>query len=403
MSNDLRNSYFIKTKFSVNSAFFINPALMYSMIWILVLFLYYIRLSELLTPLQTSTVILVMGTSIALVIGWLLESFRANFRLALPRFNLSSICESINSTIVNRRLKLAWVLFALGTIVEIVYCGGAPGLGLLGVGKEILYTEFGIPGLHGILNSIFYSCCIIQFTKFLLGISKLKLLMIVTFLNPFLGMSRQMFISLALQYLLIYFCIRVPTIKNYIISFSLILIIIFIFGYIGDLRSGRDHIIALAAPVFDYPDWLPSAIIWVYIYISTPLNNLNYNIETIPSYLPLETASTFIPSFAREYFLNLVGSKNNWDLAHESFNVSSILQSFIVDFGIMGSILVMLPLGIIFARILRLANLSAKAFFSLIIILHGLALSFFTNLLFHLVFMFEIIIISKIIEDSKKK
>ena len=382
---------------------FINPAFMYSLVWLCVLFLYYLRLSELLSPLSLNTVYLVAGTSLALIIGWILESFNHNFKLSLPRFNLELLKEYVLSPIVGRRLRFAGIAFLLGSITEVIYCGGIPGLGVLGIGPEILYTEFGIPVFHGILNSIFYSCCIVHFARALISNSQSKLLLFVSILNPYLGMSRQMLISLSIQYLLLYFCIRNPSFKSYVKSLVVILAIILIFGYAGDIRSGRDHIISLAAPVFEYPDWLPSAIIWVYIYISTPLNNLNYNIDVTPNYFPLETASTFIPSFAREYFLNLVGSKNNWDLAHEAFNVSSILQSLLVDFGVGGSVLIMLPVGLMFANVMRLANTRVQAFFALIIILHGLALSFFANLLFHLVFVFEIIIVFILFNGVSKK
>lgn len=66
----------------------------------------------------------------------------------------------INSARVGRRLKTVWIIFGLGISLEIAYFRGAPGLGLIGIGPEILYTDFGIPGLHGLLNPMFYACCV---------------------------------------------------------------------------------------------------------------------------------------------------------------------------------------------------------------------------------------------------
>jgi oligosaccharide repeat unit polymerase len=162
------------------------------------------------------------------------------------------------------------------------------------------------------------------------------------------------------------------------------------FGYLGDVRSGRDRIIELASPTFEYPDWLPSAFIWIYIYFSSPLNNVNYNIDISPNYLPLETAGSFIPSFARDDFLAALGGTTQWALVNQSFNVSSLLQGFVMDFGVGGAIVFTLICGVLFSSIRRRSATSPSAFYATIVLLHGIALSFFTNLLFHLVFMFEI-------------
>jgi hypothetical protein len=170
-----------------------------------------------------------------------------------------------------------------------------------------------------------------------------------------------------------------------------------IFGYLGDIRSGRDNIIAVAAPSFEYPDWLPSAFIWFYLYVSTPLNNVNFNIDLAPNYFPLETASTFIPSFAREGFVNALGGSRQWDLVSETFNVSSLLQSVLSDFGVSGAMVFMLVCGVGFSRLVRRSRVSAASFFAVIVLLHGLALSFFANLLFHLVFMFQIVVVGWVV------
>jgi oligosaccharide repeat unit polymerase len=204
--------------------------------------------------------------------------------------------------------------------------------------------------------------------------------------------------SLLLQYLLIYFSIKKTTAKDFVRTGLLFVVALLIFGYLGDIRSGREHIISLAQPTFEYPEWLPSAFIWLYIYLCTPLNNVNYNINIAPNYFPLETASSLIPSIAREHIMAFVGwGSQQWNLVTESFNVSSLLQSFLTDFGVSGTIFFTLLCGIVFSRFLRRSNNSPAAFFTVIVFMHGVALSFFANLLFHLVFIFEIFIISWIL------
>lgn len=388
---------------AVRGMLLLNPAFMYAATWMLVLLLYSLELSELLGTLKTSTVVLVIGSSLAFIFGWTLESLLSNWRLAFLKLNLNVLRTIIGSIRVRQRLKTVWLTFGLGVFLEIVYFKGAPGLGLIGIGQDILYTDFGIPGLHGLLNSMFYACCAVQFARVLLDSSKsMLLLMVASFFYPILGMSRQVLISLLLQYLFIYFSIRRPSPKVFFRAGLIFIFVLLVFGYLGDIRSGREHIISLAAPTFEYPEWLPSAFIWFYIYLSTPLNNVNFNIDIKPNYMPIETAGTFIPSFARDAFLNAMGGTQNWELVTDSFNVSSLLQSLLTDFGVSGAIVFTLLCGIVFTRLMRRASTSPAAFFAIIVFLHGIALSFFANLLFHLVFMFEIFLTAWIVAQGRR-
>jgi oligosaccharide repeat unit polymerase len=381
----------------------LNPAFMYAATWLFVLFIYSFRLSYLLDPIEAATAVLVLGTSAGFIAGWMLESLPYHGRLAAAKINLDALGPVINSPRVGRRLKAIWIIFSLGISFEIAFFGGIPLLGLLGVGS-LTYGDFGIPGFHGLLNALFYTGCIITFARVLLGSSqRVRLLMMVSVAYPLLVVSRQVLISVFVQYLLIYFSIRRPSFRILVRTGVLIIATLLVFGYVGDARSGRDAIIYIAAPTFDYPDWLPSAFIWVYIYLASPLNNVNHNIDITPNYFPLETAGTFIPSFARDDFLAASGATQQWDLVSSDLNVSSLLQSFLTDFGVGGAIVFTLVCGVMFSWLRRRAANSAAAFFMVIVVLHGLALSFFANLLFSLVFVFEMAAIAWLLRPSRRQ
>lgn len=371
----------------------LNPAFMFSYIWLLVLSLYSLQLSNLLDPLKLETLVLILGASLSFIFGFLIISIQKNKIYAKPYFDLNALKRGLDLKCTAYRAKLLLIFFLFGLVFEIFYFNGAPGLGLFGIGPEILYTDFGISGLHGLLNSLFYAICIFQYSRLMFGISKkYSLLLIFTIIYPYMMMSRQVLISVLIQYLLIYIAVKKINIINYIKIFLVIACTLLAFGYLGDIRSGREHILFLSQPNFDYPDWLPSAFIWVYIYLCTPLNNVNHNININPNYFPLETGSTLIPTFARQTVIDLLGGNTSqWELVTESFNVSSLLQSTLTDFGILGSMFFFLMCGIIFSIILKKAINNIKYFLILIVILHGLALSFFANLLFHLVFLFEML------------
>lgn len=382
----------------------LNPAFVYAATWLFVLLLYWLRLSELLEPLQARTVTLVLGSSLAFLVGWMLEPWNTRGRLAVLNPDLSALSSALRSPSTERRLAAAWTALALGIAFEVAFFGGAPILGAVGIGPEILYTDFGIPGFHGVMNSLFYACCALQFSRILSGSSDRTIVLTLVALGyPLLGMSRQVLMSLLLQFVLIYFTFTRPSLRVFLRVGLVLVVAVLSFGYLGDIRSGREQIMTLASPTFEYPDWLPSAFIWFYIYLCTPLNNVNFNIDIDPNYLPLETAGTFIPSFAREGFLNALGSTRHWDLVTESFNVSSLLQSLLTDFGVGGAIVFTLLCGYGFSRMMRKSAKSPSALYAVIVLLHGIALSFFANLLFHLVFMFEIAAIWWILSRKRKR
>lgn len=381
----------------------LNPAFMYAAIWSFVLFLYALRLSLLLEPLRPATIVLVIGTSVSFIFGWAIESLPSYGRLVFANFDMAVLGRKINSSSVEKRLRFIWILFFVGSTVEVAIFHGAPGLGLLGIGPAMSYMDYGIHGYHGLMNALYFAACAVQFARILLGSSTRSVVLIVaTLAYPFLTMSREVFVSDLLQYLFIYFAVKRPSLKVFVRAGVFFVVTFLFFGYLGDLRSGRDAIIALGSPSFDYPEWLPSAFIWFYIYLCTPLNNVNYNIDITPNYFPIETAGTLIPSFARDSFLSSAGGQKQWDLVSETFNVSSLLQSLLTDFGVAGSIAFTLLLGAVFSRVLRRSVDSASAFFIVIILLHGIALSFFANLLFNLISVFEMFIAAWLMAGARR-
>ena len=381
----------------------LNPAFMYAATWLFVLFIYSFRLSYLLDPIEPATAVLVFGTSASFIAGWMLESLPYHGRLAAAKIDLDALGPVIKSPRVGRRLKAIWIIFLLGISFEIAFFGGVPVLGLIGIGS-LSYGDFGIPGLHGVLNALFYTGCVVTFARVLLGSSKrVWLLTVTSIVYPILVVSRQVLISMLVQYLFIYFSIRRPSARILVRTGVLVIATLLVFGFVGDARSGRDAIIYIAAPTFDYPDWLPSAFIWVYIYMASPINNVNHNIDITPNYIPLETAGSFIPSIVRDDFLAASGATQQWDLVNSDLNVSSLLQSFLTDFGVGGAIVFTLLCGVMFSWLRRRASTSAAAFFMVIVVLHGLALSFFANLLFHLVFVFEMVAIAWLLRRSRRQ
>jgi oligosaccharide repeat unit polymerase len=119
--------------------------------------------------------------------------------------------------------------------------------------------------------------------------------------------------------------------------------LILIFGFIGDLRSGAEAFKELALPTKQYPDWLPSGVLWVYIYVTTPINNLLFTAHTfspLNSLLIPNTAATLFPSVLRTaIYGNELGQAVSGNLVTAAFNVSTAYLGPFEDYGMFGIIM----------------------------------------------------------------
>ena len=147
-----------------------------------------------------------------------------------------------------------------------------------------------------------------------------------------------------LEAAVIYCTYRAVKVKRIVSAFLSLFVLVYLFGVIGDLRSGAASFLALAQPTSSYPEWLPSGVLWFYMYLSTPVNNLLYTFHTTqPLYdwrFP-NTLSQLLPSIIRKMFFSSAElGRVNGDLVTQSFNVSTAFAGPFQDFGLYGVLLV---------------------------------------------------------------
>lgn len=376
----------------------LNPAILYSFLWIMLIILYNFQLSEMLLPFDFHTLFFLFSSILAFLSGWFFSCYRNGKLYIRPRLDISIYQNWVFSKRVSLRLKIFSIIFVSGFLISIVIAGNLPILSLLGIGKQVRYTEFGIPGITGLFNALYLIVCNVVLLRLILCFNRVELIKFIILCTwPFLAVNRQLFISLAIQSFFIYALVKNLNLFKYFRSWKLILVIfgiIYLFGYIGDLRFSRQGILYLVSPTFDYPDYLPSGFIWIYSYLVSPINNLIANLSLInPIYLPMGIVGGLVPSFAREYFYSAVGYiPPNWNLVVDVFNVSSMHQKFLMDFGIYISLVLYFLISYFFSILLKSCRKNPRYGLALVVGLHGLALSFFTDLLFHLVFFSQLLI-----------
>jgi oligosaccharide repeat unit polymerase len=214
---------------------------------------------------------------------------------------------------------------------------------------------------------------------------------------PLMLITRQLFMSMAVQGILVYFFFNKLKTKNLLLFGVLALSIILLFGIVGDLRSGNsDFFIAVAQPSSNYPTFLPSGFLWVYIYITSPLNNVNFNIHDYPlfNFNPSPLLSSILPSFIRDK-ISFWGQSSNFKLVDDLLNVSSMFPNYLSAFGYFGSIFFYFIMGLIFNFIYfktKRKKVNIKWVFILVVILHNILFSLFVDFFSSLVFIFQIVL-----------
>jgi len=127
-----------------------------------------------------------------------------------------------------------------------------------------------------------------------------------------------------------------------------------LFGWIGDIRTGRELFLELSYLNVEYPEWLPSGFGWVYIYVTTPIANLANAIEmNIAPSFTFDFLSGLFPSVIRGLFfnVNVDGFSNEWQIS-SSFNVGTGFIQIFTSLGYLGVIAFTFILGFIYKIII---------------------------------------------------
>ena len=321
---------------------YLRPVIAFGATWLLICGLYSLRLSNLIMYGGTDVLRLVGVLLSAFVAGWALSSVLP-VRLAMPS-DWTLPAASRTAGLLDHRLRFWFRLWCVLTLVEIAYSGGIPSVWLI-TGNPKTYMDFGIPTIHGFMNSLLSSICLVRLGMALrFGRTKDLRLPVWALIWSVLVITRQLMLVFLLESAVVYCTYRAVKPKRIVYALIGLICLILLFGAIGDLRTGAEAFRALAQPTSTYPEWLPSGILWFYMYLSTPVNNLIYTFHTTqPLYdwrFPNTLAQIF-PSVLRNIFYsaNDLG-KVNGDLVTEAFNVSTAFAGPFQDFGLTGVILV---------------------------------------------------------------
>lgn len=307
----------------------LNLFYMYSVIWGTVLLLYSLGWSDLCSPLQPELkAFFSLTVVVSAFFGYI---FRDTFTIK-------------KSEHFQRRSSIITIVLIAACLLEYYVCAQIPLIAIITGTSD--YTSFtGIPTLHTIIDTfaLFYAQHL--FFLFLCFPKKKGLLIeyaaivIVAFLLQF---NRGQILICAYISAALFTGINKKIKKRYWLILAVTAIVImFAFGALGNMRMGyrwNDTSYFETLGMFNsaYPKWLPKQFMWPYIYITSPLSNLNYN----ATFYKLDVNLThlfwsFIPDFISKRLLVLEAPL----LKVPYFNVTSAFGEIYVRGGIIGMII----------------------------------------------------------------
>ncbi|MEV9594155.1 O-antigen polymerase [Aliarcobacter butzleri] len=366
-----------------------NPAFVFSFIWLIALFLYTRYWSNIFLILSDKTFYYILLAVFVSLFSWLFfivinKSKSIEFKRKIFKFTYNS----------ERKIILFFNIWIIGTVIELIYFRDLPILSLFGL-SNMSYHDFGLPTLHGFLNAIILSISMYMLYKYILTDKKVFLIYyLATLFVPIAGMNRGMLTSLLLQSLFVILVFKGIKLKSLLKICFYIVVFVFLFGMLGELRyqGNPDDLYTVFQISENFPTFLPKSVMWVYMYITSSINNIEnmiYQFEDF-NFQPYIVIFGLIPSVIRVH-LDLPIQQNLVDVA---FNVTSFMPNYLGAFGIYGSLFFYFFASMIaMAVYYRYINRYELRFgFTLIILLHSIVLSIFSDFFAIQVYVFQILI-----------
>lgn len=247
-----------------------NPFLYYSATFLLALFLSELNWTALYPEASSSTVYFFLISSfLCIVLAYVFRKRCVYLEIISPiRFYPQ----------IKKYIYLTFILLA----IECLYHRTIPILGYFtGSVDAGLYKEFGIPFLHVIVvNSIMFIFYISSYCYFSIGGFKNKYLKITLLLlfSPLIFMNRAMVMYMVFALFLLYMMSRKSMIKSLMTIIPSGLLIMYLFGLTGNMRNGDytgEYIMSVGGATDKFKEsFIPKEFFWAYVYLSTPLGNL---------------------------------------------------------------------------------------------------------------------------------
>lgn len=295
-----------------------NPFYLYIISFSLVLVTYQLGWSELYPPLGIGLIIFFISTFLlSLYLGAVIDRY-----LPIRYLEIKERDKPFRTTII------LYVLF----ILEFIYNGGIP-IVLTINNSGFNYKDFGIPTMHPIIATFTSFYTVYVFHLFLSTKKKIYLTVLLCLLTiPLLIINRGMLLMNLTSMLFVFLLsIKRIRIKVFLAIIIFALIILYFFGLLGNYRitktSSNDYFLEISEANDRFVDSsVPKEFMWSYIYMSSPVANLQNNINANPAinfHVRNFVIMELLPDFISKRIAPLFGA--------ERTGTSNITKYFIVS------------------------------------------------------------------------
>lgn len=254
-----------------------------------------------------------------------------------------------DATCLYRFIKICFMAWLLIYPVTVIYSGGMPIIWMM-TGDGRTYVDFGVPSLSGALNllrAFIFAGGVLLFLR-RPGGKVFLILPAIMFISSFAELARGNMIVLVLHGIAMIAIMRPLRLKHVLRVGLALLCAIVLFGVIGDMRDEGRGILNTIGEDSIFSS-LPSGFQWIYLYITTPINNVNYALAQgmEPLYAPFFSIQPMLPTVIR----NMVFENQAYpmELVSEAFNATTFYSPLLSDFGMIGAAAVVVCLQIIVA------------------------------------------------------
>ena len=281
---------------------------------------------------------------------FLLVTSGCSFFLMIAYWGIAK--NAINLVMIDdlKREKRIFLAIFLGFVLEFAYSDSVPLMDLL-VGAVFDYREFGIPTFHVLLIGVNFYYAIRWCSLYFVTKHRAYLLMLLGCLVlGLLIINRGAIIILLIAFIFVYFNNKL-SVKKVIKTVVLAIFVVWIFGFIGNLRFlsqeifHEDPILRIGSASSSFSkSGLPNEFFWVYLYATSPMANFQLTVNTVPvswNYLSQGLVLNFIPDFISKRIIDTkTENLPNAELITPELTVSTAFAPAFATMGWLGPYLI---------------------------------------------------------------
>lgn len=394
----------------------INPVTIYNAIWLIVVLLYQLRLSNLQAEVDNETYwLLIVKSFIFTIVFLMFYAFKFTFKGKKKNPGMEGVPKKIVGFSTLDYKKILVPMFLVWCSVELfetIYSGGLPII-WKAIGDSRTYFDYGVSSLHGLMNALGLVIVTMATLAFLKEKKQNNRVifggMIVFCLAFYLCLiTRQVLISAVIQMISVYVLMKQKINYRKLLKALIVIVLIGIiaFGVIGNFRTGYDGFLNVAGITTSIPP-LFIGFYWVYMYLTMSIANINnaviLGVNHYGGLYPV--AKVFLPTvLSKAIFAESTIAVPNY-LVTNSFNVSGYFIDFYTGMGLQGVVLIAALYGLLGGIIYRLLRQkkTEKRILLYVVFLQIIILSFFFNHLFYLPSGFQLVIILVVYHILEKR